>query len=97
MDGVTSRLQSGQLSPLCQYSGPGHQAPFVRATKEKVGDGLAVATVDALLEDGNLDVAVVGRAFLQNPGRRARGPHALAAQPDALGLQRAGEEVCGGQ
>jgi 2,4-dienoyl-CoA reductase-like NADH-dependent reductase (Old Yellow Enzyme family) len=58
------------------HTGPGYQAPFAKAVKKGVGDGLLVATVGAitsgkqaneLLEEG-LDIVVAGRAFQKNPG-----------------------------
>ena len=57
-------------------SGPGYQAPFAKAVKEKMGDRVAVGTVgsitsgkqaNALMEEG-LDLAIVGRMFQKNPG-----------------------------
>ena len=57
-------------------TGPGYQAPFAKAVKEKLGDKLAVGTVGTitsgkqaqkLLEEG-LDLAIVGRMFQKNPG-----------------------------
>ncbi|MCJ1428969.1 hypothetical protein MMC29_006882 [Sticta canariensis] len=57
-------------------TGPGYQAPFAKAVKEKLGDRLAVSTVGAitsgkqanqLLEEG-LDLVVVGRMFQKDPG-----------------------------
>ncbi|MDI1489716.1 MAG: NADH-dependent flavin oxidoreductase [Ramalina farinacea] len=57
-------------------SGPGYQAPFAKAVKDKMGDKVAVSTVGSitngkqandLLNEG-LDVAVVGRMFQKNPG-----------------------------
>lgn len=56
--------------------GPGYQAPFAKAVKDKMGDKVAVSTVGSitsgkqandLLNEG-LDVAVVGRMFQKNPG-----------------------------
>ena len=68
---------SGGLHPKQRVkSGPGYQAPFAKAVKEKVGDKLAVGTVGTitsgkqaqqLLEEG-LDLAIVGRMFQKNPG-----------------------------
>ncbi|MCJ1254212.1 hypothetical protein MMC24_002026 [Lignoscripta atroalba] len=57
-------------------TGPGYQAPFAKAVKEKVGDKMLVGTVgtitngkqaNQLLEEG-LDLAIVGRMFQKNPG-----------------------------
>ncbi|KAI5206683.1 NADH:flavin oxidoreductase/NADH oxidase [Aureobasidium subglaciale] len=57
-------------------SGPGYQAPFAIAVKQVLGDRLLVATVgtitsggqaNALLEQG-LDMVMIGRTFLKNPG-----------------------------
>jgi 2,4-dienoyl-CoA reductase-like NADH-dependent reductase (Old Yellow Enzyme family) len=56
--------------------GPGYQAPYAKAVKEKVGDKLLVSTVGTitngpqaqkLLEEG-LDVVFVGRMYQRNPG-----------------------------
>ena len=70
-------VSSGGLHPKQKVkSGPGYQAPFAKAVKEKVGDKLAVGTVGTitggkqaqrLLEEG-LDLAIVGRMFQKNPG-----------------------------
>ena len=70
-------VSSGGLHPKQRVkSGPGYQAPFAKAVKEKVGDKLAVGTVGTitsgkqaqqLLEEG-LDLAIVGRMFQKNPG-----------------------------
>jgi 2,4-dienoyl-CoA reductase-like NADH-dependent reductase (Old Yellow Enzyme family) len=58
-------------------TGPGYQAPFAKAVKKAVGDKMAVGTVGSiangtlaneLLEEGGLDVALVGRMFQKNPG-----------------------------
>jgi 2,4-dienoyl-CoA reductase-like NADH-dependent reductase (Old Yellow Enzyme family) len=58
------------------HAGPGYQAPFAKAVKERVGDKMAVGVVGAitsgkqanqLLEEG-LDLAIVGRYFQKNPG-----------------------------
>ena len=57
-------------------AGPGYQAPFAKAVKEKLGDKLAVGTVGSitsgkqanqLLEEG-LDLAICGRMFQKSPG-----------------------------
>src|SRR5580698_4829665 len=57
--------------------GPAYQAPFAKAVKKVVGDKMAVGTVggitngpqaNELLEDGGLNVAMVARMFLKNPG-----------------------------
>ncbi|THW10947.1 hypothetical protein D6D25_07534 [Aureobasidium pullulans] len=57
-------------------SGPGYQAPFALAVKRALGDRLLVATVgsitsggqaNALLDQG-LDMVMIGRTFLKNPG-----------------------------
>lgn len=56
--------------------GPGYQVPFAKAVKDKVGRSMAVATVGAItngpqaqkiLEENDLDVVMIGRAFLKNP------------------------------
>ena len=70
-------VSSGGLDPRQKVkSGPGYQAPFARAVKEKLGHKLAVGTVgtirdgkqaNQLLEEG-LDLAIVGRMFQKNPG-----------------------------
>ena len=70
-------VSSGGLHPKQKVKpGPGYQAPFAKAVKEKLGDKLAVGTVGSitngkqanqLLEEG-LDMAIVGRMFQKNPG-----------------------------
>ena len=70
-------VSSGGLHPKQRVkSGPGYQAPFAKAVKERVGDKMAVGTVGTitsgkqaqqLLEEG-LDLAIVGRMFQKNPG-----------------------------
>lgn len=70
-------VSSGGLHPKQKVkAGPGYQAPFAKAVKEKLGDKLAVGTVGSitngkqanqLLEEG-LDLAIVGRMFQKNPG-----------------------------
>ena len=70
-------VSSGGLHPKQKVKpGPGYQAPFAKAVKEKVGDKLAVGTVGSitngkqanqLLEEG-LDMAIVGRMFQKNLG-----------------------------
>ncbi|KAF2009549.1 FMN-linked oxidoreductase [Aaosphaeria arxii CBS 175.79] len=59
------------------HSKPGYQVPFAKAIKDKVGDKLLVGTVGSItegkqangyLEDENLDLVLVGRAFQKNPG-----------------------------
>ena len=70
-------VSSGGLHPKQKVkTGPGYQAPFAKAVKEKLGDKLAVGTVGTitggkqaqqLLEEG-LDLAIVGRMFQKNPG-----------------------------
>ena len=69
-------VSSGGIGPRQKVkSGPGYQAPFAKAVKEKLGDKLAIGTVGTirtgkqandLLEDG-LDLAIVGRMFQKNP------------------------------
>ena len=69
-------VSSGGLHPKQKLkTGPGYQAPFAKAVKEKLGDKLAVATVgtitsgkqaNQLLEEG-LDLAIAGRMFQKNP------------------------------
>ena len=68
-------VSSGGLHPKQKIKpGPGYQAPFAKAVKEKLGDKLAVATVgtitsgkqaNQLLEEG-LDLTIVGRMFQKN-------------------------------
>ena len=70
-------VSSGGLHPDQKVkTGPGYQAPFAKAVKEKLGDKMAVGTVgtitsgkqaQTLLEEG-LDLAIVGRMFQKNPG-----------------------------
>lgn len=70
-------VSSGGIHPKQKVkTGPGYQAPFAKAVKEKLGDRLAVGTVGTitsgkqaqqLLEEG-LDLAIVGRMFQKNPG-----------------------------
>ena len=70
-------VSSGGLHPDQKVkTGPGYQAPFAKAVKEKLGDKIAVGTVGTitsgkqaqqLLEEG-LDLAIVGRMFQKNPG-----------------------------
>ena len=70
-------VSSGGLHPKQRVKpGPGYQAPFAKAVKERVGDKMAVGTVGTitsgkqaqqLLEEG-LDLAIVGRMFQKNPG-----------------------------
>jgi hypothetical protein len=70
-------VSSGGLHPKQKLkTGPGYQAPFAKAVKEKLGDKLAVGTVgtitsgkqaNQLLEEG-LDLIIVGRMFQKNPG-----------------------------
>jgi 2,4-dienoyl-CoA reductase-like NADH-dependent reductase (Old Yellow Enzyme family) len=58
------------------HAGPGYQAPFAKAIKEKVGEKMAVGTVGSItngkqandLLDEGLDLAIVGRFFQKNPG-----------------------------
>ncbi|KAK3175182.1 hypothetical protein OEA41_002428 [Lepraria neglecta] len=69
-------VSSGGLHPKQKVkTGPGYQAPFAKAVKEKLGDKLAVATVGSitsgkqanqLLEEG-LDLTIAGRMFQKNP------------------------------
>ena len=69
-------ISSGGLHPKQKLkTGPGYQAPFAKAVKEKMGDKLAVGVVGSitnakqanqLLEDG-LDLAICGRMFQKNP------------------------------
>ncbi len=57
-------------------TGPGYQAPFAKAVKEKLGGRMAVGTVGTItsgkqaqqLLDEGLDLAIVGRMFQKNPG-----------------------------
>lgn len=69
-------VSSGGLHPKQKLkTGPGYQAPFAKAVKEKVGDRMAVGTVGTItsgkqaqrLLEG-LDLAIVGRMFQKNPG-----------------------------
>ncbi|GME64614.1 NADH:flavin oxidoreductase/NADH oxidase [Neofusicoccum parvum] len=57
--------------------GPAYQSPAAKKIKAKVGDKLLVGTVGAinnaklansLLDEGGLDLAIVGRGFQKNPG-----------------------------
>ncbi|MBE7182325.1 MAG: hypothetical protein INR71_14170, partial [Terriglobus roseus] len=58
------------------HSGPSYQAPFAKKIKDALGDKLIVGTVGMITEgkqaqgllDEGLDIIVVGRAFLKNPG-----------------------------
>lgn len=69
-------VSSGGLHPKQKVkAGPGYQAPFAKAVKEKLGDKLAAGTVgtitsgkqaNQLLEEG-LDLAIAGRMFQKNP------------------------------
>ena len=70
-------VSSGGLHPKQKVkAGPGYQAPFAKAVKERLGDRLAVGTVGSItggkqaqrLLDEGLDLAVVGRMFQKNPG-----------------------------
>ena len=70
-------VSSGGLHPKQKLkTGPGYQAPFAKAVKEKVGDRMAVGTVGTItsgkqaqqLLDEGLDLAIVGRMFQKNPG-----------------------------
>ena len=73
-------VSSGGLHPKQKLkTGPGYQAPFSKAVKEKLGDKLAVGVVGTitngeqaqkLLEEG-LDLAIVGRMFQKNPVRNS--------------------------
>ncbi|ESZ95161.1 NADPH dehydrogenase [Sclerotinia borealis F-4128] len=70
-------VSSGGNDPRQKINGgPGYQAPFARQIKEVVGDSLLVSTVGTitsgvqannLLEEG-LDIVLIGRMFLKNPG-----------------------------
>lgn len=70
-------VSSGGIHPSQHiHAGPGYQAPFANAVKEKVGNSLLVASVGSitngpqaqkLLEEG-LDAVLVGRYFQRNPG-----------------------------
>ncbi|KAF2494778.1 FMN-linked oxidoreductase [Lophium mytilinum] len=69
---------SGGLHEKQQIKGgPGYQAPFAKAVKDKLGDKLLVGTVgtitegkqaEKLLVDDDLDLAIAGRMFQKNPG-----------------------------
>ena len=70
-------VSSGGLHPKQKpKTGPGYQAPFAKAVKEKLGDRLAVGTVGSItsgkqanqLLDEGLDLAIAGRTFQKNPG-----------------------------
>lgn len=70
-------VSSGGLHPAQKIKpGPGYQAPFAKAVKEKLGDKLAVGTVGTItsgkqaqqLLDEGLDLAIAGRMFQKNPG-----------------------------
>jgi 2,4-dienoyl-CoA reductase-like NADH-dependent reductase (Old Yellow Enzyme family) len=61
--------------------GPGYQVPFAKAIKDKVRGSMAVATVGAItngpqaqkiLIENDLDVVMIGRAFLKNPVRLSK-------------------------
>ena len=69
-------VSSGGLHPAQKVkAGPGYQAPFAKAVKEKLGDKLAVGTVGSIttgkqanqLLDEGLDLAIAGRMFQKNP------------------------------
>ncbi|KAB2580148.1 NADPH dehydrogenase afvA [Lasiodiplodia theobromae] len=70
-------ISSGGTHPQQKIiGGPAYQSPAAKKVKAKVGDRLLVGTVGAiadahlandLLEDGGLDLAIVGRGFLKNP------------------------------
>ena len=70
-------VSSGGLDPRQKVkTGPGYQAPFAKAVKEKLGEKLAVGTVGSItggkqanqLLDEGLDLAICGRMFQKNPG-----------------------------
>jgi len=59
------------------HAGPGYQAPFAKAVKDKVGDKLIVTSVGSittgpqaneLLEEQGLDAVFCGRTFQKDPG-----------------------------
>jgi 2,4-dienoyl-CoA reductase-like NADH-dependent reductase (Old Yellow Enzyme family) len=59
------------------HSKPGYQVPFAIEAKKAVGDKMAVSAVGSItegkqaegyLQEGNLDMVLVGRAFQKNPG-----------------------------
>ncbi|RHZ58009.1 NADH:flavin oxidoreductase/NADH oxidase [Aspergillus thermomutatus] len=67
----------GVLAQQKIKSGPAFQVPFAVAVKKAVGDKLLVAAVGAItngkqanqiLEEENVDVALVGRGFQKDPG-----------------------------
>ena len=69
-------VSSGGVHPKQKIkAGPGYQAPFAKAVKERLGDRLAVGTVGSIMSgklaqrllDEGLDLAVVGRMFQKNP------------------------------
>lgn len=69
-------VSSGGLDPRQKVKGgPGYQAPFAKAVKERLGDRLAVGTVGTItsgkqankLLDQGLDLAIIGRMFQKNP------------------------------
>nr|POE64909.1 nadph dehydrogenase afva [Quercus suber] len=71
-------VSSGGNHPLQHpHVEPAYQAPFAAAAKKAVGDRMLVSTVgsienatlaEKLLTRDNLDLVVIGRAFLKNPG-----------------------------
>lgn len=71
-------VSSGGLHPDQHiHSGPGYQTHFSKAIKDKVGDNMLVASVgmitegkqaEEILQKGEADIVVAGRAFQKNPG-----------------------------
>lgn len=70
-------VSSGGIHPQQKIvGGPAYQSPAAKEVKAKVGDKLLIGTVGAipdaqlansLLEEGGLDLAIVGRGFLKDP------------------------------
>ena len=70
-------VSSGGLHPLQHiHAGPGYQVPFALAVKRAVGETMAVSAVGSITEakqaeeylQAGLDMVVIGRTFLKNPG-----------------------------
>ncbi|KAH7309701.1 hypothetical protein B0I35DRAFT_470776 [Stachybotrys elegans] len=72
-------VSTGGNHPLQKIkTGPGYQSPFAKAIKKAVGDTMLVSTVgsiqsatfaeELLTAEAALDIIMVGRPFLKNPG-----------------------------
>jgi 2,4-dienoyl-CoA reductase-like NADH-dependent reductase (Old Yellow Enzyme family) len=72
-------VSTGGNHPLQKIKpGPAYQAPFAKAVKKAVGDKMLISAVgsiatgelaeELLTADAPLDVIMVGRPFLKNPG-----------------------------